>query len=356
MSPKDYAGNFATFLSARSAGQPFYFWYGGHEPHRRYEPGSGLKAGKKLADAKPPAFLPDTPEVRSDLLDCALEIEWFDHHLALILKQLEAVGELENTLVIVTADNGMPFPRAKANAYEYGIHVPLAIRWPARVPAGRESDDVVGFVDLTATILEAAGVRHPGGEYPPAGRSLMNLLTSTRSGTIELARTAVYSSRERHSSARYDNWTYPQRALRTKQYLYIRNFRPERWPAGDPIVLNDQGASQGPHSGYKDIDGSPTLSFMIANAADPALGKYLQWATGLRPAEELFDITTDPDCLHNLASQPAHAATKSALARQLENYLRETRDPRVLDGGEIWESYPRYSDIRKFPSPQNPKR
>lgn len=351
MNKNDYAANFADFLAERPKGKPFSFWYGAMEPHRSYEKGSGVKSGKRLADAAPPPFLPDTPEVRSDILDYCLEIEWFDTHLGRMLKMLDEAGELDNTLVIVTSDNGMPFPRAKANLYEYGFHMPLAVRWGAKVPGGRAVDDLVGFVDLTATILDAAGVKNPSREYPRAGRSIMNILTSKQQGSVDPGRTAVYVARERHSSSRYNNWTYPQRALRTPDYLYIRNFRPERWPAGDPVALLKDGTRAGPHSGYKDIDGSPTLEFLVSKADDPALGKYLQLAVARRPAEELFDIRNDPGCLNNLAADAQHASTKQKLARQLEDYLRQTGDARVLDGGEIWETYPRYSPIRQFPKP-----
>ena len=161
VSSTDYAANFDAFLEQRPDGKPFYFWLGGHEPHRVFEKGIGLKKGKKLSDVDVPAFLPDTPEIRGDILDYYVEIEWFDSHLARAMAKLEAIGELENTLVIVTSDNGMAFPRAKANCYEFGVHVPLAIMWPERVKGSRESTDPVSFVDLTATILEAAGVVHP---------------------------------------------------------------------------------------------------------------------------------------------------------------------------------------------------
>ena len=186
-----------------------------------------------------PPFLPDTPEVRSDILDYCVEIECFDTHLGRMLKALEDAGELDKTIVIVTGDNGMPFPRAKANCYEYGIHVPLAIRWGSRAPGGRSVDDVVGFVDLTATILDVAGVSPPAAT-PIAGRSLLNILLSTKQGIVDPTRTAAWSARERHSSSRYNNWTYPQRALRTPQFLYICNFKPDRWPAGDPRTLGPE--------------------------------------------------------------------------------------------------------------------
>ncbi len=139
--------------------------------------------------------------------------------------------------------------------------MPLAIRWGAVAPGGRKVDDLIGFVDLSATILEAAGVDASRLAYPLSGRSILNVLRSTKSGQVDASRTAAYAARERHSSSRYNNWTYPQRALRTPDFLYIRNFRPDRWPAGDPVVLRD-GKPDGMHSGYNDIDGSPALSFL----------------------------------------------------------------------------------------------
>jgi len=350
ISNNDYAANFQDFLAKRPKGQPFYFWYGGQEPHRGYEKGSGLKSGKKLEDAQVPPFLPDAQEVRSDLLDYAVEIDWFDQHLARILRTLEEAGELDNTLVIVTSDNGMPFPRAKANCYEYGIHMPLAIRWGAQAPGGRVVDDLVGFVDLTATILDLAGVAAPA-DYPLSGRSIRNILTSAKQGVVDSSRTAVYGARERHSSSRYNNWTYPQRALRTPQFLYIRNFKPDRWPAGDPQVLKEDGTLGPMHGAYTDLDGSPTLDFLVAHHNDPVFGRFLQLAVAKRPAEELFDIIKDPACLRSLATDPSFAEVKSRLAKQLVDYLKQTGDPRVTGNGEIWESYPRYSPIRKFPAP-----
>ena len=133
ISKTDYAGNFEAFLENRPKEQPFFFWYGSFEPHRVYEEESGQLAGKNLQDALVPPFLPDVPEVRSDLLDYALEIEWFDQQLGKMIDKLKEIGELDNTIIIITADNGMAFPYAKANLQEYGIHVPLAICGPGIV-------------------------------------------------------------------------------------------------------------------------------------------------------------------------------------------------------------------------------
>ena len=350
MSKNDYAANFDDFLAQRPPGKPFYFWFGAQEPHRGYEKGSGLKSGKKLEDVVVPPFLPDTPEVRSDILDYCVEIEWFDRQLGRMLQSLDEAGELENTLVIVTSDNGMPFPRAKANCYEYGFHMPLAIRWGARVPGGRSVDDVVGFVDLTATILDACGVE-PLVTSPISGRSILNILTSSEQGLVDATRTSAWCAQERHSSSRYNNWTYPQRALRTTKYLYIRNFQPDRWPAGDPRLLKNDGSLGPMHGAYHDIDAGPTLRLLAAGSEDPVLGRFLQLAVAKRPAEELFDIVQDPGCLTNLADDPAFAQTKAELARQMTTYLEQTGDPRATGEGDIWETYPRYSPIRSFPPP-----
>ncbi len=352
ISGDNYAENFAQFLRERPKGQPFCFWYGGHEPHRLYATDSKPKQSKRPGDAAVPPFLPDAPEVRGDLLDYCVEIEWFDQHLGQILNQLKASGELANTLVIVTADNGMSFPRAKANLYEYGIHVPLAISWPDRIPAGRVIDDLVGFVDLTATILAATGVDQPPVDKAmdaAVGKSLVDVLTSSRQGIVDAERKMVFSGRERHSSSRPKNAGYPSRAARTQQYLYIRNFHPERWPAGDPRDYSADGQLGPIHGAYRDIDNGPTLQFLVKNATVAPFDRFLHLAVDKRPAEELYAIQTDAGCLTNLAGSREHEQTLRDLRAALLDELKRTGDPRVGDNAEVWESYPRYSPSREFP-------
>ncbi len=352
----DYAGAFAAFLQERQSDQPFCFWYGSSEPHRKFGAGIGLAHGKQLADAKVPSFLPDVPEVRQDILDYCFEIEWSDQHLARMINLLEEAGELENTLIVVTSDNGMAFPRAKANAFEYGVHVPLAIRWGNRVPGGRVVDDLVNLVDIMPTFLAAAKLKHPG-QRPMSGKSLLPILESKADGKVQADRSVTYAGRERHSSSRWQNLSYPQRCIRSDEYLYIRNFRPERWPAGAPQKMGVGNYPQdrskvGPmHAAYHDIDGSPTLDFLIASAHHAEFGKYLGWAVDVRPAEELYQIKNDPGCLQNLADDNRHQAIKQNLSEKLEQFLHETHDPRIVDGGDVFESYRRYSRIRDFPRP-----
>lgn len=339
ISKNNYAANFKEFLSKKSKDTPFCFWYGSSEPHLPYEKGAGLKAGKRLEDAVVPPFLPDTQVVRSDLLDYAVEIEWFDRHLGEMLRLLEEAGELDNTIVVVLSDNGMPFPRAKANVYEYGIHLPLAIRWPARIKGNRVVNDLISFVDFAPTFLEATGTPLPSGI---TGKSMMGLLTSSTSGQIDASRKHVFAARERHSSARANNLGYPSRALRTDRFLYIRNFAPKRWPAGDPRGV------EGEQAGYYDIDASPSKTFLVEHRDSKEYGRFFHLAVDVRPAEELYDVKNDPGNIINLAARPEFAQVKKRLGIELEQYLRLTNDPHVLGRGDIFESYPRYSPIRKF--------
>lgn len=330
VSRNDYAANFADFLKARPAGAPFCFWFGATEPHRPYREGIGQQSGKRLEDVVVPPFLPDVAEVRSDMLDYYFEIEHFDRHLGRMLDMLEEAGELDNTLVVVTSDNGMAFPRAKATLYEYGIHLPLAVAWPARVPGGRRVEDLVSFTDFAPTFLEAAGLRPTP---VMTGRSFLDVLLAGKSGIVDPARRRALSGRERHSHARFDNLGYPARALRTREFLYIRNFAPDRYPAGDP-------------EGYYDIDGSPTKKYLLENRDKPGVRELFELTCGKNPPEQLYDIARDPGCLRNLAGSPEFGAVLEELRRELETTLREQQDPRVLGRGDIFESYPRFQVMR----------
>ena len=327
---RDYAANFDDFLRERPAGSPFFFWFGATEPHRIYEQDAGIRAGKSPADAPVPPYWPDTAELRRDLLDYANEIDWFDVQLARVLARLDATGERDRTLVVVTSDNGMPFPRAKVNLYDPGVRMPLAIRWPARVPGGRVVDDFVWHVDFAPTFLEAAGLPIPATH---AGRSLVTLLASGRSGRVDPSRDRAYAALERHTWCRPDGATYPIRSLRTHDFLYIRNFAPERWPTGGPEFVSSNKTFHG------DVDGGPIKDLMEDPANQRRFPREFALCYGRRPAEELYDVRTDPDQVNNLAADPRHAAVKERLWNELRTYLKENGDPRV-DGRDPWQAYP----------------
>ncbi len=348
ISKTDYAANFSDFLSQKPADEPFFFWYGSHEPHRNYEEGSGSAAGMTAKGLVVPSFLPENDLVRNDMLDYGLEIEWFDKQLGKMLQMLAAAGELENTIVVITSDNGMPFPYAKANLQEYGVHVPLAIAGRMVGGAQRVVNDMVSLIDLAPTFLDLAQVPHFDGI---TGKTLMPILQSTKSGVIDHSRSYVLTGRERHSHARPDNLGYPARAIRTDQYLYIENFKPDRWPLGDPppaikpsiVGMTDMKPIL---EGYEDIDDSPTKSFMIRNQS--VLPGLFQLGFAKRKADELYDIRKDPYCLDDLAAKPDMQKKVKELKGILERKLTEQSDPRMTGKGDIFESYPRYGLMRPF--------
>lgn len=331
MSKNDYSSNFKTFLKKRKEGQPFYFWYGGIEPHRGYEYGSGYAAGKKLEDVKVPSFLLDDSVTRMDMLDYALEIEYFDHHLGLMLDYLEEIGELENTIVIVTSDNGMPFPRAKINMYDYGIHMPLAVSWGKNIPGNRIVDDFVSLIDLKPTILEAAGIAI---SRQVTGRSFLNVLQSKASGLVDSSRSYVLSGKERHNYARADNMSYPIRAIRSDKYLYLHNFKFDRWPSGDPPVYGDS-----------ELDKPSGKTILIKKDTNAKAQKLFQLAIEKRASEELYNLEIDPGCLNNLADDLAYDEIREKLWRQLKEDLEKQDDPRIFGKGDIFDSYPVFKPI-----------
>jgi N-sulfoglucosamine sulfohydrolase len=326
ISNRDYAGNFEDFLSQRPANTPFCFWMGAQEPHRAYEQGAGERAGRKLADVTVPKYFPDNRTVRSDLLDYALEVEWVDQHLGRALKKLEEIGELDNTLVVSTSDHGMPFPRVKGQIYEDSFHIPLAVRWGAQVKGGRVVNDFINTRDFAPTFCEAAGV---AAAPTMTGKSFLDVLKPDTSGTIDVSRNVMLIAKERHDLGRPNDAGYPVRAIRTRDYLYVRNYTPDAWPAGNP------------ETGYRNVDDSPTKTFLISGF-DP----YYRMSFGKRPAEEMYDMRTDKECLKNLASAPELAQVKRKLLENMEETLRGEGDPRMLGRADFFDTI-RYTGSRK---------
>lgn len=316
--------SFEQFFAARDQAKPFCFWFGSKDPHRPYDEGSGAKAGLKPELVQVPPYWPDTPEVRSDILDYYAEVQRFDARIGELLALIEKAGELDNTIVVISSDNGMPFPRAKANVYDAGVNVPLAIRWPGRVKSGQifESAFVV-LTDLAPTFIEAAGQPIPA---EMTGRSLLPLLTGAEPPTT---RDRVFLERERHANVRRGDLSYPVRAVRTRDFLYIRNLRPDRWPAGDPEHYHSVGE-------YGDIDGGPTKSAITA--LEPA--DLARLSLGKRPEEELYDVRKDPHQVHNLAGNTEFSDAQRSLRTSLDAWMRDTADPRATRDDDHWDQHP----------------
>ncbi len=314
----DYPGNFAEFLKQRPKDKPFCFWMGFSEPHRAYEYGSGERLGKKLEDVEVPAFLPDTELVRRDLVDYAVEVEWGDQQVGRALKTLEESGELDKTLVIVTSDHGMPFPFVKGQIKEDGYRLPLAMRWGEAIQAGRVVEDFVNVRDFAPTFMELAGLApHP----QMTGKSLVGIMRSEKSAWIE-NRDVMLIGKERHDIGRPNDLGYPVRAIRTKDFLYVHNYHPERWPAGNP------------ETDFGNCDPGPTKEVVKLLG-----GHYYELAFGKRLPDELYRLADDPECVRNLANDLAFKDVLEELRYKMVTMLKNEGDPRALGQPEAFDPY-----------------
>jgi N-sulfoglucosamine sulfohydrolase len=358
-------GNFTDFLADRKDDEPFCYWFGPTNVHRKWIQGSGKKLWGLNPDdlkGKVPRFLPDEHIVREDLADFMGEAMAFDLGLGVLLEELEKTGELDNTIVVVSGDHGAPgFPNGKCNLYDFGTHVALAVRWPKNVPGNRIVHDFVSLPDLAATFVEAAGAEVPD---VMTGKSLLPVLTSDKSGVVDQSRDAVITGRERHvAKARTDWMPYPQRAIRTKNFLYIRNFKPDRWPMGTGPGYGTDAADmptfealrEDTFCAFGDLDASPTKAWVALNCEkDPSKRKYFDIAFGLRPAEELYDLKVDPDQVYNVATAERYAEIKNDLSERLMKTLKETGDPRVTGDGTTFDKPPFATEWNK-PTGRKPK-
>ena len=329
---------FGQFLSERTGDKPFCFWLGSWDPHRPYDRGTGARSGMNLDRIKLFECFPDHEIVRSDVADYYYEVQRFDTLVASAIRLLEEAGELENTIIVVTGDHGMPFPRCKSNNYDSGARVPLAIRWGSKIKkTGRVLDDFVSLTDLAPTFLELAGVEVP---EVMTGKSLVNLMESEESGFLDPERSYVLHGKERHVPSQEENMGgYPVRAIRNHDFLYIRNFKPDRWPSGTPDYLK----AAIPYCWLGDCDNGPTKTYIADNKEkDDHHLKLWELSFGKRPAEELYDCRKDPEQLINLADNPDYEEIRENLSAQLIQQLELTGDPRVIGGGDEFDTHPYY--------------
>jgi len=324
--------SFEDFLNQRDQNKPFSFWLGSGDPHRAYELHSGSNSGMDLDKIQVPLDFPDSPEIRGDVADYLWEVQRFDSLIAKSIAALEDIGELENTLIIVTGDHGMPFPRHKGNLYDLGTRVPLVAHWPEGIKKSLVSDAFISLIDIAPTLLDVAQLDV---DEEMEGRSFAALFGSSSSAYLE--REAIHFGRERHvvAQALPDSGGYPMRGIRTSDHLYIQNFEPTKWPAGTPDYLN----ASIPGAWYSDVDGGPTKDYMFANRQNGDRNAMLfEAAFGKRPAEELYQLNSDPGQLNNLAGVEEHQELRSSLRAQLHTFLKESGDPRILGRGDFFES------------------
>jgi arylsulfatase A-like enzyme len=342
----DYTANFKSFLTItklaqkmmqpKEQNQPWFFWYGGKEPHRAYYKGSGIEQtssakAQKTAFAKMlPSFWGENTNIASDVMDYAAEANYFDTHLGSILNVIDKELNSENTLIIATSDNAMPFPRYKGAPYEYATRMPMAIMWQGKlVRPGRRSSTPISFIDIAPLFLEVAGMSaSKSGMQPMQGTSFTDVLedASVRDKDCSI----ILTGRERNAACRKgtnDNYEgYPVRSILQGRFSYIVNFKPDRWPEGSPA------------SSYGEHENSPTKDETV----NAGTGNFVyDIIYGKRPSEELFDIVADPESVRNLATMPEYEAIKNLVKDRLFRELTVQRDPRILGNGDIFDKYPR---------------
>jgi N-sulfoglucosamine sulfohydrolase len=293
------------------SGKPFFLTVGYSDPHRA---GDASQFGNTrewpevkreryaASDVRVPSHLPDLPDVRRDLADYSEAVSRLDSGVGILLRELEASGRADDTLVIFLSDNGRPFPGAKDNLYRDGIGLPLIVRSPVTAKRNVGSRAMVSWIDITPTILDWAGAKPPAGyKYSPLpGRSLLPILGQENPAGWD----RVFATHSFHEINQY----YPIRSVRTRKFSYFRNLEPSlEVPVASDVAL------------------SPSWKAIVASGAH--LGKRSLDAFRHRPSEELYDLASDPAESVNLAADSAHASTLADLRAQLAQWRTATHDP-----------------------------
>jgi len=348
----EVSANFRSFLSEKKD-KPFAYWFGPTNVHRKWIKGSGKALWEINPDdlkGRMPPFLPDVPEVRQDLADYLGEAQAFDMALGVLVEELKLSGEFENTIIAISGDHGPAgFPHGKCNLYDFGTRVPLVLTGPG-IQGDRVVDDFVTLPDLAPTFLDAGNTKTPA---VMTARTLWPVLKSNAEGLVDKQRTHVFMGRERHvARARAGQLPYPQRAIRTDDYLFVINFRPDRYPLGDHYRLDSSNPpslgelTNNTFSTLPDEDAGPTKAWLVTHRKDPQWSPFFDHAYGKRPREELFDLKKDPHQMNNVAADPQYASVAAKLRQTLMTELSSTGDPRLVDDGKFFETAPMAGPLR----------
>jgi N-sulfoglucosamine sulfohydrolase len=263
--------------------QPFFLSVGFFETHREFF------APSSVSDAlysEPPPNLPDAPETRRDMAAFKASARALDQGVGAVLQALDEQRLSDDTLVLFTTDHGIAFPGAKATLYDRGLGVALIVRGPGGFAGGRVIDALVSHLDVYPTLCDLAGLEHPSFLQ---GRSLLPVVR----GEVDEIRDHIFAEATFHAA--YE----PQRAVRTREWKYIRRF-------GDrttPVLAN--------------TDDGPSKDLLLRHG----------WAERPVPFEQLYDLIFDPDEASNLAADPGHADIRQELGERLEQWMRRTDDP-----------------------------
>ncbi len=296
-----------------------------HRPFRRHIEEAALPEVDPAAVQVPPNW-PDTEVIRKDYAEYLSTVQHADAVIGAVLDELRESGREANTIVIYTSDQGFCYHRAKATAYDWGVHVPLSFTGPA-IRSGVQSDELVSHVDLMPTILDYAGIKIPA---TVQGVSLRPFLEGRASAP---GRKYICSEHNAHGPGAEEY--YPTRSITDGRYRYILNLRSKVVPAYpiERFVTDPEFAAKPKGLAWMPWDATPSVQWQnnafaeIVNQRDKFPEPYeLLKATFFRPEEELYDLQSDPYEMKNLAANPEFSVTKKQLEKDLREWMHTTGD------------------------------
>jgi len=291
------AGKWVEMLENRPRNKPFFMWFAAYDAHRGWD--MDLAQGPQTPDqVRVPPYMVDTPATREDLARYDNEVHRYDASIGLVVAELKRQGAYENTVIIVIADNGRPFPRDKTWLYDSGIETPLVIHWPAKLKKPAVVDALVSVIDLPPTILKLAGASVPESFQ---GRSLDPVLNDPTASVRDF----VFAERNWHTQR------YHERLVRHGDYVYIRNNLPELRGVNFIHLARDRGAYTQVADRWRAGEATPAQADIFLKP---------------RPRHLLFNVAEDPYQINNLADDPAHADTRALLQAVLDQWTDETGD------------------------------
>lgn len=333
--------SFEEFYNEKERNQPFCYWFSSRDPHRPYKTEGWKDFGDEIQYINVPPYLPDVPDVKKDIGDYYAEIQNFDRDVGAYIQLLKEYGELQNTLIVVCSDNGWQMPRGLANCYDFGTRIPLVVYMPSRYGGSRVVDDFVSLNDFAPTFLELAGIPVP---KEMNAKSFLDIMQSDQEGLIDETRNFIVTGRERHAFVRQNGKGYGMRAIRTNDFLYIRNYDYEQWPAGDPPLFGDVDAHMLHYP-------SLTKMYILKNKENKDVKRFFELGFEKRQEEELYDLKNDPYQMNNVAGLNEYREKKDKLSTQLTDYLISNGDPRETGMEMKWIGATYYAEKDKYPRP-----
>jgi N-sulfoglucosamine sulfohydrolase len=284
-------------LQERPKGKPFMMWFAAYDAHRIWGPNefSGTHDPEIL---KPPFYLAQGRKTREDLSKYYDEIARFDHYVGLVYNELVRQNVIDNTVIIIMADNGRPFPHSKTRVNDRGLISPFIIQWP--VGAGNKSQlckALVSAIDIAPTVLDLAGLDSP---ISIQGFSFAKLMSKPS----RKFRNYVFAEHNWH------DYEAHERMVRNRDYLYILNSRPQYLQSGPADAVGSPS--------YEELDSLRKINALTSQQSDIF--------TAPRNNEELYKNDTDPDQYHNLAGSPDYKKKISKLRYILQEWMKETGD------------------------------